>query len=96
LDVPGGQDDGRIGVIAAQLAGQPQPGFSGHHDVDHSQVGRPLVETLNRFVGAAGRADFEAERGYPARHQLAHGRFVVHDQHGPDGGHREVELPPAR
>jgi hypothetical protein len=45
------QHDGDAWMVSAQVVGQPQPGLSGHHDVDDGQVAVLRVQRRDGFLG---------------------------------------------
>ena len=82
------EDDGRVRVLALQLGGEPETVVSRHHHVDDGEVAGRLAQGVERLVGVGRGAGAQAERGHPARHDVADGRFVVDDQDGRERGQR--------
>jgi hypothetical protein len=71
-----------VRMVTLQLAREPETVAAGHHDVDHREVAGLGAEQRERFFGVAGGSGVQAERPDPPRHEVAYGRFIVHDQDG--------------
>ena len=76
-------DDGRFGVLAAQVFGQPQPVVARQADVAQGDRDRVGLHGVQRLLRVRRFLHHEAARLEPVRHEVAHAVLVVHHEYRP-------------
>ena len=81
IRIRGGDDDRGVRVIALQLGREPEAVVPRHHHVDHGEVVVLGAQRRERFIGIRRGLRPESKRFHPARHDVAHRRFIINNEH---------------